>query len=300
MEKILVTGGAGFIGSHVLDELLKKGYAVRVLDSFVSGKRDRIPEGVEVIEGDVRDIAVLTEAMKGVAKVVHLAALVSVAASMEEPLETHDVNVTGTANVFETARKNGIARIVYASSAAVYGDEPTLPKREDTALAPKSPYALSKFLDEEIAEAYQRIYDFSSAGLRFFNVYGKRQEGDHPYASVIPKWLVAAKKGETCRVFGDGSQTRDFIEVRDVARAVVTALESTAGGVFNIAAGTETKLSELQELLATGLEGKISFENVPAREGDIARSVADVSRAKKELGFEAAIPLSEGVMALCV
>lgn len=294
--KILVTGGAGFIGSHVVALLLKEGFEVRVLDSFISGKRERLPAEVLVVEGDIRDQEALENAMEGMTHVVHLAAQVSVPASLEDPLYTHDVNVIGTKNVLETAHRAGVKRVVYASSAAVYGDHPELPKTEESPLQPKSPYAESKIENEVDALAS----DLSTMGLRFFNVYGPGQEADHPYASVIPRWVAAAREGRPIELYGDGMQTRDFIHVHDVARAVVLALASTYIGICNVASGIETVLQDVRQSIGETLGKDIPYERKPARIGDIMRSVAQVDRARKEIGFEARISLKEGLKSLLV
>ncbi|MDD2657871.1 MAG: NAD-dependent epimerase/dehydratase family protein, partial [Candidatus Pacebacteria bacterium] len=266
--RILVTGGAGFIGSHLVALLASKGIEVRVLDSLVSGKRERVPAGVDFIQGDIRDRDALMAAMKDVTQVVHLAALVSVAESMADPLSTHEVNVTGTEHVLQAMRGAGVKRIVYASSAAVYGDEPSLPKRESSPLQPQSPYALSKVINEAQAGMYERAFGLSPVGLRFFNVYGPGQAGNHPYASVIPRWIEAVRAGRPVTVYGDGSQTRDFVHVRDVAQAIYLALVSNATGVFNIASGEEVSLTELAQIMCESIHTK----HEPSPPGDILRS----------------------------
>lgn len=289
--RVLVTGGAGFIGSHVVRLLLEEGADVRVFDSFVSGKRDRLPEGIIVIEGDIRDKTALEKAMQGITHVVHLAAQVSVPASIDDPFFTYDVNVTGTKNVLETARHAGVGRVVYASSAAVYGDHPELPKTEESPLQPKSPYATSKVANEVDALAS----GLSTIGLRFFNVYGPGQEANHPYASVIPRWVAAAQEGRVIELHGDGAQTRDFIHVHDVARAVLFALKSSYVGVCNIASGVETALRDVLQYMGERLGKDIPHERTPTRPGDIKRSVAQIDRARETIGFVAEISLEEGL-----
>lgn len=295
--KVLVTGGAGFIGSHLVALLVREGVDVRVFDSLISGKKEHVPEAAEFIKGDVRDRVVLASALEGVTHVVHLAALVSVAESMTDPLAFHDVNVTGTENVLAAMRTAGISRIVYATSAAVYGDEPSLPKSESSPLAPLSPYALSKALNEMQAGLYGRAFGLSPIGLRFFNVYGPGQAGNHPYASVIPRWVEAARAGRAITVYGDGSQTRDFVHVRDVAEALYRALTKEATGIFNIASGEETSLQELQRIIAGSREG-VAVKNESPRAGDILRSVADISAARRILEFAPSVSLEEGVKEL--
>lgn len=292
--KVLVTGGAGFIGSHVVRRLLDDGAEVRVLDSFITGKQERVPKGAMVIEGDIRDKAVLEEAMKNVTHVVHLAAQVSVPASIENPAYTHEVNVIGTQNVLEAALRAGAKRFVYASSAAVYGDHPELPKTEESPLQPKSPYATSKIANEKYALAP----GLSTIGLRFFNVYGPGQDADHLYASVIPRWIAAAKNDRVIELHGDGMQTRDFIHVHDVARAILLALKSAHIGICNVASGIETSLRDVLQHIGEALDKDILHERMPSRAGDIKRSVASIERARNVLGFEPRISLREGLREL--
>lgn len=292
--KTLVTGGAGFIGTHVVRALLERGEEVVVLDSFVTGMRSSVPDGVTVIEGDIRDRDAVARALEGVGQVVHLAALVSVPLSIEEPGLTEAVNVDGTRIVFEAASAAGVKRIVYASSAAVYGNEPSVPKREGSPLLPESPYASSKLENERIAS----VSPVSSMGLRFFNVYGPGQAGSHPYASVVPRWIEAVRAGTPIMLYGDGEQTRDFVHVRDVAAAVCAALSSSAPGVANIASGTEISLNELISLISLQAGDSVAVTRCPARPGDIMRSVADISRARDELGYEATVSLPDGISEL--
>lgn len=289
--RILVTGGAGFIGSHLVELLVEKGIEVRVFDSLVSGKRERIPVGVDFIQGDIRDNVDLAKAMQDVTHVVHLAAQVSVPASIEDPQYTHEVNVIGTKNVLEAAHRAGVKRLVYASSAAVYGDHPELPKTEESPLQPKSPYAASKVANETDALAS----GLSTMGLRFFNVYGLGQETNHPYASVIPRWVAAARKGHPIELHGDGSQTRDFIHVHDVARAIFLALKSAHVGVCNVASGIETILRDVLEHIGEILGNNIPHELKPARSGDIKRSVAKIDRARETIGFVPEISFKKGL-----
>lgn len=288
--KIFVTGGAGFIGSHVAHALQEAGHDVVVYDSLVSGRRENVPPGCAFVEGDIRDTRALENAAEGADAFVHLAALVSVPESVAHPEETRAVNVVGADNVFALAAKRG-ARLVYASSAAVYGDLPDLPKREDSRTAPQSPYAESKLENERAAAELA-----SAMGLRFFNVYGPGQRGDHPYASVIPKFVAAAKTGEALPLTGDGTATRDFVHVRDVADAVARALESSAHGVCNIASGTETSLSQLIALIRSRIP--VEVQELPPRPGDVLRSVADIARARSVLGWEPRVSLADGIAEL--
>ena len=298
--KVLVTGGAGFIGSNLVALLVQKGVTVRVLDSLVSGKRERIPTGVQFIKGDIRDLEDIKSALDGITHVVHLAALVSVSESMKDPGSTYDVNVIGAENVLQATRGTGVKRFVYATSAAVYGDDPSLPKKESSPLSPQSPYALSKVMNELQADMYERIFGLSTVGLRFFNVYGKGQSGNHPYASVIPRWIERIKNKLPITIYGDGSQTRDFVHINDVVGAIYSALLSDATGVYNIASGEETPLNDLRKIIEGAYPKPIEVKNEPAREGDILRSVADISRARDALGFVTTIELTKGITELLV
>ncbi len=296
--RVLVTGGAGFIGSHLVTLLVEKGLEVVVFDSLVTGKRERIPAGVLFIQGDIRDIDTLSTALEGVTHVAHLAALISVGESMADPLATHAVNVTGMENLLECARRRGLKRVAYASSASVYGDEASLPKKESSPLAPQSPYALSKAINEMQAGMYERTFGLATVGLRIFNVYGPGQSGDHPYASVIPRWIEAMRAGKAITMNGDGSVTRDFVHVRDVVEAMYQALTTEATGVFNIASGKETSLTDLAGILA-GIHPKgFEITHRPFREGDVLRSVADISAARRILTFEPMVTLNEGIKEL--
>lgn len=289
--KVLVTGGAGFIGRHVVEMLRSEGSEVVIFDSLVTGSRANVPDSAFFIEGDIRDAAAVASAMKGVTHVVHLAALVSVPQSIENPPLTEEVNVEGTKNIFVAAKAAGTTRIVYASSAAVYGNEPSVPKREDSLVVPESPYAESKAKNDQFAATQ----DIPAMGLRFFNVYGPGQLGNHPYASVVPRWIEAIKAGAPLTVFGDGSQTRDFIHVRDVARAVVLALSSSVRGIANIGSGTERPLKDLLGILSAEAGHPLEISYLPARTGDILRSFADITRAKEQLGFAPRVSLEKGI-----
>ncbi|MFZ2500764.1 MAG: NAD-dependent epimerase/dehydratase family protein [Minisyncoccia bacterium] len=295
---ILITGGAGFIGSHLVNLLKEKGITVSVFDSLISGKAERVPDGVPLLRGDIRDREALIVAMQGVTHVVHLAALVSVAESMANPLATHEVNVTGTEQVLNAAHAQGVTRVVYASSAAVYGDDPSLPKSETSVLRPQSPYALSKAMNEMQAGAYERMFGLSTVGLRFFNVYGPGQLGDHPYASVIPRWIEAVRAGRPITIYGDGSQTRDFVHVRDIVKAIYQALIKEDVGIFNIASGKETALTHVHQIIADNYLDAFEVSHESPRAGDILRSVADISAARQTLGFEPSVEIVQGVTEL--
>ncbi|MEM9693689.1 MAG: SDR family oxidoreductase [Myxococcota bacterium] len=300
-RSVLVTGGAGFIGSHLVDALLERGAGVRVLDNFATGKRENlahVADRVEVFEGDIRDLATCAKACAGVGFVFHQAALGSVPRSMEEPAPSIAVNVAGTANVFAAARDAGVTRVVYASSSAVYGDSEALPKREGQEGSPLSPYAVSKWMDEELAATFARCYpQMSFAGLRYFNVYGPRQDPNGPYAAVVPRFFDACARGVAPTIYGDGEQSRDFTFVKDVVRANLLAAGAAFTGAyaFNIGAGGTTTVTRLAEAIIEicGVDLKPSY--LDPRPGDIKFSQADTSRAHAMLGFSPTTELFDGL-----
>lgn len=301
MNKVLITGGAGFIGSHTADLLMEQGIAVRVLDNLSSGHRENLPSQhrlLEFIEGDICDAATVRETMQGVSHCLHLAAQVSVVASLEDPEFSAKQNIVGFVNVLDACRKQGAQRLVYASSAAIYGEPPKLPLDEDVPVKQLSPYGLEKQVNEYYADLYHRLYQFSSLGMRFFNVYGPRQDPKSPYAGVIALFVDRITAAQPVTVFGDGQQTRDFIFVRDVARANVAALKNTYQGACNVATGKRTSLLDLIETLSqlTGNQTDIRF--APPRTGDIVHSLADPSRMNRELNVLAESSLQEGLAAL--
>ena len=296
----LVTGGAGFIGSHIVRTLLKQGAQVRVLDNFSSGKRENLAGlngQLEVLEGDLRDASRVAEAVRGVDVIFHEAAFISVPESMEKPQDCFDVNITGTSNLFEAARKAGVRRAVVASSAAVYGDSEAWPLNEDTPLRPLSPYAVSKRVDEMYAELFTRSFGLEVAALRYFNVYGPRQRPDSQYAAAVPIFVRRLLDNKPVTIFGDGGQSRDLINVRDVVQANLTAAEhpDAPGKVFNICTGIETRLLDLLEILYD------LFPNAPQpvftepRAGDIYRSIGDPRKAANVIGYRATVSLADGL-----
>jgi UDP-glucose 4-epimerase len=286
MERYFITGGAGFIGSHTVDALLKKGEQVTVFDkkSWEEAVNLVHQEGnIRYISGDIRDAEMLRDAMTGHTHVLHLAAVVSVPESIEHPIETHEVNVTGALNVFDAARICGVERVVYASSAAVYGDQRVIPIEEETPLSPRSPYGLHKKMNEEYASLYEALFGLSVMGLRYFNVYGSRQDASSPYSGVISIFSNNLKAGKDIVLHGDGSATRDFISVSMVSQANMRALQSSYSGVSNVGGGTEVSIRELLDMMVDESGKKVSPLMKESREGDIPRSCASVKRMKEVL-----------------
>jgi len=303
--KYLITGGAGFIGSHIARTLLERGETVRVLDNFSTGKRENIEDLMrqfkgpqfELIEGDVRDASCVKEAVAGVEIIFHEAAFVSVPQSMDEPQNCFDVNITGTSLLFDTARRAGVRRAVVASSAAVYGESEALPLFEETPLQPKSPYAVSKRVDEMYAELFTNSFNFEVVALRYFNVYGPRQRPDSMYAAAVPIFARRLLDGKPITIFGDGGQTRDLINVRDIVRANIVASEhpNAAGKIFNVCTGVETRLLDLLDVLYKLFPNAPKTEFAAPRAGDIYRSVGSPQKAKDVMDFRAQISLTEGL-----
>lgn len=298
--KYLVTGGAGFIGSHIVRTLLEQGQEVKVLDNFSTGKRENIADfekRIELIEGDLRDASKIAEAVRGVDVIFHEAAFVSVPQSMDEPQNCFDINVTGTSMLFDAARRAGVKRAVFATSAAVYGDSTEIPLTEETPLRPLSPYAASKRVDEIYGQLYTTSFGLEVVALRYFNVYGPRQRPDSMYAAAVPIFIRRLLDGKGVTIYGDGGQTRDLINVRDVVRANLVASEHPAapGQIFNICTGIETRIIDLVEVLQD------LFPSAPApifaapRAGDIYRSIGSPQKAADLIGFRAEVTLDQGL-----
>jgi UDP-glucose 4-epimerase len=300
---VLVTGGAGFIGSHLAERLVAEGHDVRVLDNLSSGHRENLQgfaDRISFVEGDIRDAALLEQLCAGCELVYHEAAIVSVPYSVEHPQETHDVNIQGTLNVLMAARRQGVRRVVYASSAAVYGEEPELPKLETMTPAPISPYGLEKITSEHYLGIFHKLYGVEGVSLRYFNVFGPRQDPASPYSGVISIFVDRLLRGETPLVFGDGEQYRDFVYVQDVVEANLRAgrVPSAAGRCYNIGCGQRTSLNELLQMLARLIGRGITPCHAPPRAGDIRESLADISRARRELGYQPRVGVEEGLAAL--
>ncbi len=297
---VLVTGGAGFIGSHSVETLLASGARVRVLDNLSSGYVDYLPQHANLafVQGDVRDVACVAECMQGITHVLHLAAQVSVPVSIQQPLHSHSVNIAGFLNVLDAARQAGVTRMVYASSAAVYGVPAALPLTEASPVSALSPYGLEKLVNDQYAQLFGNLYDFSAMGLRYFNVYGPRQDPRSPYSGVISKFAEWALQGQDFTVFGDGSQTRDFIYVTDVARANVAALNSQARGVVNVATGHSVTLLEMIATFAECVSTPITVKHEAARAGDVPYSAVLPERMRTVLGVQNTVTLQDGLSQL--
>ena len=301
MQKILVTGGAGFIGSHTIDHLLDHDQQVIVLDNYSSGHKRNLPikhPRLKVIEGDIRDASVVAEAAEGITHCLHLAAQVSVVKSLEDPADSAAQNILGFLNVLNAANSNNVKRFVYASSAAVYGNPITLPLNETMQLEPESPYGLEKQVNEMYVELFKSLYDMSACGLRYFNVYGPRQDPNSQYAGVIALFSDAIQSKQPLTIYGDGLQTRDFIYVNDVARANVAALNSNYQGVLNVATGKTVSLLELIEVLEKIAGYTCDKQFKPAREGDIEHSAASATKLNTTLNIDARYSLEEGLREL--
>ncbi len=299
-HRILVTGGAGFIGSHIVEHLLRRGDAVRVLDNFSSGRRENLAplrSRIEVIEGDLRDPAAVESAVAGCDFVIHQGAVPSVPRSVSDPLSSHEANATGTLNLLLAARDARVRRVVSASSSSVYGETPELPKREDMLPRPLSPYAATKIMLEYYQTMFFQLYGLETVSLRYFNVFGPRQDPASQYAAVVPIFITKLLAGQRPTIYGDGEQTRDFTYIDNVVEANLLALTApaAAGRVFNIACGVSTTVNTLFREIAQLLGTQLEPIHAPARPGDIKDSLADVAAARDRLRFSPKIDLLEGL-----
>jgi nucleoside-diphosphate-sugar epimerase len=300
MATYLVTGGAGFIGSHIAEFLAARGDSVRVLDNLSTGKKENLAGfigRVEFIEGDIRDLDACRRAVRGVEHVLHQAALASVTGSIADPLLTNAINVTGTLNLLLSARDAGVRSFVLASSSAVYGDDPAMPKREGREGRPLSPYGTSKRVGEKYGELFHELCGMKTVALRYFNVFGPRQDPMSDYAAVIPVFITKVLRGERPVIYGDGEQSRDFIYVKSVVQANITAAESpdTGGEALNVASGKGLTVNALLAAVNGIVGTEIQAVHAEPRPGDIKHSVADIAKARRVMGFEPQIPFMDGL-----
>lgn len=299
----LVTGGAGFIGSNLVRRLAGQGARVRVFDNLSSGHLENLAgleKSVEFVRGDLRDAAAVRDALRGVRHVFHVGALASVQASVDDPVPTHDINLTGTLNVLLAAREAGAERVVFSSSASIYGDSPEMPKREDMRPEPLSGYALSKLAGEHYGRIFHGLYGLKFFALRYFNVFGPRQDPASHYAAVIPLFLRAYAAGRQPTIYGDGEQTRDFTFVEDIVSANLCCLAApgtAAGGVYNVAYGDRVSVNDLARQIAALAGQPFAPAHAPARPGDIRESQADASLARRVLGWQPAYTFADGLKA---
>jgi len=298
--RYLVTGGAGFIGSNTVDELVRRGHSVVVLDDLSAGKEENLAEirsKITFVKGSITDIEAVQKAMHQAEYVIHLAARTSVPRSVKDPLETNRINVEGTLNVLVAARDNKVKRIVFAASSSAYGETATLPKTEAMQPQPISPYGVSKYVGELYAQTFGRCYGLENVSVRYFNIFGPRQDPDSPYSGVLSRFATAFLEQQQPVVYGDGEQTRDFTYVDNAVQANLLACEasSVSGGVFNIGTGARISLNQTLELLRriSGIKREAKYD--PPREGDIRDSQADISRARESLGYEPTVFFEEGL-----
>jgi UDP-N-acetylglucosamine/UDP-N-acetyl-alpha-D-glucosaminouronate 4-epimerase len=300
MTHVLVTGGAGFVGSNLVRGLLERGDSVRVLDNFSTGSRGNlagIDDDVEVVEGELRSYERAHAAVRGVEVVFHQGALPSVPRSVHDPLTTSAVNVEGTLNILLAARDESVRRVVFASSSSVYGNSGTLPRAETQQADPISPYGVSKLAAERYCVSFSRVYDLETVALRYFNVFGPRQDPRSQYAAVVPKFIAAISAGEPVPIYGDGEQSRDFTYVGNIVEANLRAADAdgVSGTVLNIATGTSFTVNELAEKIGAILGREVAKTYLPARAGDVRDSWANIAESQRLLGYECSIGLEEGL-----
>lgn len=307
MKRILVTGGAGFIGSNITDFLLSKGFRVRVFDNLATGYKDNIKHHLsnpdfEFMYGDITNLESLRKACIDVDAICHQAALGSVPRSIVDPLSSHNTNVNGFLNLLLAAKENGVRRIVYASSSAVYGDEPNLPKVETRIGKPLSPYAITKYIDEMYGKIFSELYEMECIGLRYFNVFGPRQDPNGAYAAVIPKFIDSLKKGVAPVINGDGTYSRDFTYIENVVQANFLALTTDNtecyGQAINIGAGGRVTIGEMYDMIREVMDVNIHVVHGDKRKGDIPHSNANIDRAKELLGYQPEVQFKEGIAKL--
>lgn len=300
MTKYLVTGGAGFIGSHITEELIKRGEEVRVLDNFLTGKKENLAPflaDIDLIEGDIRDYSQCQEAVKGIDYVLHQAALPSVPRSVSDPITSNEINITGTLNMLFASKEEGIKSFVFASSSSVYGDDQRLPKKEGNEGSPLSPYALGKLTGEHYCRIFSQLYGFNTISLRYFNIFGPRQDPFSQYAAAIPNFVTKILNNEQPIIYGDGEQSRDFTFVSNVVEANLLASQAknVSGEVFNIACGSRTTVNILVDEIKTVLGKDIPSNFTDPRPGDVRHSHADISKAQESLNYKLITTFSEGL-----
>lgn len=301
--KYLVTGGAGFIGSNIVEELLKRGYDVRVLDNFSTGKRENLKDfqkNIELIEGDIRSFHIVQQAVKGIDVILHQAALPSVPRSIKDPITSNEVNVVGTLNILDAAKENNVKRIVYASSSSVYGDNPELPKHEGMMPNPLSPYAVSKLAGEKYCQVYSRLYGIETVILRYFNVFGPRQDPNSEYSAVIPKFIKLISNNQRPTIYGDGTQSRDFTYVANVVEAnILAATKNVESGLaMNCACHGQVTLNSLIRELGELLNKETKPIYAEPRSGDIKHSFANIDLIKEKLNWAPSISFGDGLKRL--
>jgi UDP-glucose 4-epimerase len=300
--RALVTGGAGFIGSNLAEELLKRGHEVKVLDNFATGHRHNLAamiNEIELIEGDLRSYERVSRAVRGCQVVFHQGALPSVPRSIQDPLTTSEVNVGGTLNVLLAARDEGVRRVVFASSSSVYGDQPGLPRVETMPTCPMAPYAVSKLAAEQYCRVVTKVYGLDVVALRYFNVFGPRQDPNSTYSAVIPRFVAALLKGRAPTIYGSGEQSRDFTYIANVVDANLLAADApgAAGDVFNIGTGEQHSINELVQTLGRLLGSDVAPDYAPPRAGEVPRSLADVTAARMTLGYIPRVDFEHGLAA---
>ena len=299
MPLYLVTGGAGFIGSHLTEELRRRGEQVRVADSLITGKRANLAhvQGVEFVEGDLADPEVAKRAVQGVDYVLHQAAIPSVPRSVEDPITSNRANIDATLSVLVAARDAGVKRVVYAGSSSAYGNTPTLPKREDMAPSPLSPYALQKLVGEQYMQMFTALYGLETVTIRYFNVFGPRQDPSSPYSGVISVFAKALLENKAPTIYGDGEQTRDFTYVANVVDGVLRAVTApgASGAVINVATGTRISLNRLFHVMRDLTGSRVDVQYGPLRHGDVKDSLADITKARTLLGYEPTVSFEDGL-----
>jgi len=301
-EKVVVTGGAGFIGSHLSDELVSRGYHVIIIDDLSTGRRENIDSLAgqnrpEIILGSISDIDLLQKAFQGVSYVFHTAALARVPQSVADPYTTNEINVNGTLNVMRAAKENGVRKVIYSSSAAVYGETPVLPQREETPPDPLSPYALTKLVGEYYCSLFSQLYNLATISLRYFNVFGSRQDPLSPYANVIPLFIGRIAQGLPPVIYDDGEQSRDFVYVDDVVQANLLGMREGVEGVYNIGSGISATINELAETILSIMRKDLKPVHADPRPGDPRHALADITEASR-FGYKPKFSLAEGLEAI--